>query len=128
MAEKDKPVRDFGRDVPPTSGRTRPDILRIKDIIPGSPGAGESDGTNKVDIPRFDLAQDIMAEQRRLTAVRRKGPSTENKGMRMEAEDRSTSYFIGSVPSTQSYVSLWDPIIADIVARDIDRLCSGARI
>ena len=135
MAEKDKPVRGFGRDVPPGNGRTRPDVLRIKDIIPGVPGAGANKGVNQVDIPRFDLAQDIMAEHRRLTAIRRKGPDGNAAVSSIQPQISTdlpslldTRYSQSSIEHRVSRIVDWDPIIADIVAKDIERLCSGARI
>jgi hypothetical protein len=108
MAEMDRPVPNFGPG-------QKPDILRAKDIIPvRSRPASENEKVNQVDIPRFDLANDIMAQQRHLTAFRRKGPSS---------VFRSPSSDFGMPFSAQSYTSRWDPIIADIVARDIERLC-----
>jgi hypothetical protein len=125
MAEKDDRVQGIGRAVP----AGRPDILRAKDIIPGaqSGGAGSS---KDIDIPQFDLANDIMAEHRRLTAVRRKGPLAEDRRQSTEdgkrrTEGRWSSSDSGSAYSAQSYTSQWDPIIAGIVARDIERLCGG---
>jgi len=115
MAEKDKQADDYKIN-------RRPDILRAKDIIPGNAGKERDSGVERagqVDIPQFDLANDIMAEHRRLSAIRRKGPSTvvprpsSFVSRRTMDEGRETS------PAE------WDPIIADIVARDIDRLCSG---
>jgi hypothetical protein len=135
MAEKDKPVRGFGRDVPPGNERARPDVLRIKDIIPGAPGAGANEGANQVDIPRFDLAQDIMVEQRRLTAIRRKGPDGIAPVSSIQPQISTdlpslldTRYSQSNIEHRVSRIADWDPIIADIVAKDIERLCSGARI
>jgi hypothetical protein len=60
------------------------------------------------------LANDIMAQQRRHTAFHRKGPSS---------VFRSPSSDFNRPLSAQSYISRWDPIIADIVTRDIEALC-----
>jgi len=120
MAEQDKQV---GPDKP----TRRPDILRAKDIIPTrSRPASENENVNPVDIPRFNLANDIMAQQRRITAFRRKGPGSEDRGQRTEDNQSVISpqpSIISFPASSQSYTSRWDPIIADIVARDIKRLC-----
>jgi hypothetical protein len=105
-------------------------ILRAKDIIPGAASpAGKGDGVSNTDIPRFDLAEDIMAEQRRLTAVRRKGPDspipvnlTPSPGLPVAVRSYQSSH---SFSEGFNYIS--DPIIADIVTRDIERLCSGFR-
>lgn len=127
MTEKDKSVQGFGRTGPPSAGRVRPDVLRIKDIIPGAPGAGVNEGDQRVDIPRFDLAQDIMAEQRRLTAIRRKGPGglerPSSPVSRLSLTEPRLTIDDGRWASAD-----WDPIIADIVAKDIERLCGGAYI
>jgi hypothetical protein len=143
MAEMDKPVPNF-------EPARKPDILRAKDIIPvRSRPAGEKENVNPVDIPRFDLANDIMAQQRRITAFRRKGPASEVRGLPDEAiakagqttedrrqrtplrpvgyagqaEDRFPLSDFGRPFTAQSYTSRWDPILADIVTRDIERLC-----
>ncbi|MBN2020993.1 MAG: hypothetical protein JW749_12310 [Sedimentisphaerales bacterium] len=92
-------------------------ILRAWDVIPNrpsEPAVGEDESLS--DIPQFNLADDIMAEQRRLTAARRQRPSTEDRGQRTEEKQPSFA---------QSFTSQWDPVIADIVARDIERLCKG---
>jgi hypothetical protein len=104
-------------------------VLRAKDIIPGSASpAGKGEGVSNTDIPRFDLAEDIMAEQRRLTAVRRKGPSGPEPANFLNQPAVVVvrqSQSIRSFSEGFNYIS--DPIIADIVTRDIERLCSGLR-
>ena len=98
-------------------------ILRAKDIIPGVARPAADEGVSNIDIPRFDLAEDIMAEQRRLTVVRRKGPGspepvnlTPSPGLRSSQSRHSFS---------EAFNDISDPIIADIVTRDIERFCSG---
>ena len=100
-------------------------ILRAKDIIPGVARPAADEGVSNIDIPRFDLAEDIMAEQRRLTVVRRKGPGspepvnlTPSPGLRPSQSRRSFS---------EGFNDISDPLIADIVTRDIKRLCSSFR-
>ncbi|MGD1042988.1 MAG: hypothetical protein ABR913_07975 [Sedimentisphaerales bacterium] len=103
-------------------------VLRAKDIIPGvaSP-VGKGEGVSNIDIPRFDLAEDIMAEQRRLTVVRRKGPAdpepvnlTPSPGLPVAVRPSQSSHSFSG-----AFNDISDPIIADIVTRDIERLCSG---
>jgi hypothetical protein len=102
----------------------RPDILRAKDIIPGAASpAGKGEGVSNTDIPRFDLAEDIMAEHRRLTAVRRKGPGGPEPANLTPFPGIRPSQSIHSFSEGFNYIN--DPIIADIVARDIEQLCSG---
>ena len=115
MAEKDEKQQNPDR-------QDRLDVLRAKDIIPGSPTNDPADGSNKPDIPQFDLAEDIMAEHRRLTASRRKGPGGKAQyAVTPVMPSQAESYFSPSAPK-------WDPIIADIVARDIARLCGETDI
>ncbi len=116
MAEKDRQADDF--KIP-----RRPDILRAKDIIPGAAGpAGKGDGVSNTDIPRFDLAEDIMAEHRRLTTGRRKGP-----GGSAPADLTHRKPFLSRYGFSGGFNAAGDPVIADIVARDIELLCRGLR-
>ncbi len=104
-------------------------ILRARDIIPSRQTAGNDEDISPADIPQFSLADDIMAEQRRRVALRRQGPGAKASAdipparrdsrlvIRMDIEEIDIGL--------QSYTSRWDPLIADIVARDIDRLCKG---
>ena len=100
----------------------RSDILRAKDIIPGAAGpAGKGDGVSNTDIPRFDLAEDIMAEHRRLTAGRRKGPG----GPVPVDLTPAQKPFLSRYGFSGGFNAAGDPVIADIVAKDIERLCRG---
>ena len=103
----------------------RPDILRAKDIIPGADNpAGKGNGVSNTDIPRFNLADDIMAEHRRLIAGRRKGP-----GSTIPVNPPAITQTTPAIPAISKYGfsngfnTESDPIIADIVARDIERFC-----
>lgn len=85
-------------------------------------------------IPRFDLAEQILAEQRKIAAMRRKAPpkagmnsvGVGRPGRKAEAPSResavqSVRYTIQPPPM----VSEQEQIIAEIVARDIEKLCRG---
>lgn len=106
------------------------DILRARDIIPGTPKRDKVDLSplppsaeeKGVEIPTFDLAEDIMTEQRKTAALRRKAPGkkTEDKSQELQAE--VVGYTIGQ-PILEK--SEQDRIIAEIVARDIERLRRG---
>ena len=121
MDEKEGRVQNSGQ-------QHRPDVLRAKDIIPG---ALRSEIANEggSDIPQFDLAQDIMAEHRRLTASHRKNPSsTTERVSRIENQESNIEHRTPSIEFTshaQHPLWEWDPIIADIVTRDIERLCGS---
>lgn len=71
-------------------------------------------------VPKFNLAEKIMAEQRRITAVRRKGPGQEEA-----QEQEKTEQGGGIKKQVPPVLSEEEQIIADIVARDIKRLCKG---
>ncbi len=112
----------------------KPDILRARDIIPGSDNpAPKAEGVSNTDIPRFDLAEDIMAEFRKQAAGRRKRPGTlqpaDISPIPRPAPDLKT---VGHPQSkygfSNGFSTASDPIIANIVARDIERLCRGLLI
>ncbi len=67
------------------------------------------------EVPKFDLAEDIMAEQRKVTASKRKAPGQRNQakviGYALEQ--------LASAPKKQ------EKIIAEIVAADIEKLRKG---
>ena len=106
------------------------DILRARDMRPaqqkntdGTPIS--QDGTeetvcsaNKAEIPKFDLAEDIMAEQRKITAIRRKAP---DKKMEIQSQRRQIEPIDYSIEEQTSVKQ--DRIIEEIVARDIESLC-----
>ena len=72
-------------------------------------------GPGRAEIPRFDLAKEIMAEQRKVTAIKRKGP-----GKKTEPAVEPIRY----VTEPQGFtLSEQEQIITEIVARDIERLC-----
>ena len=69
------------------------------------------------EIPRFDLAEQILAEQRKITAIRRKAPNKavarrSGHGTRATGHENRGG---GLFPEQQQ-------IIAEIVARDIENL------
>jgi len=97
--------------------------------LPAEP-AGAVQEANE--IPRFDLAEQIMAEQRKITAIRRKAPGKKTKAPDQQPQAQSTDYAIKQPPSTRtsqrsaasqsSILSEQEQIIAEIVARDIEKL------
>ncbi len=107
-----------------------------------------------IEIPEFDLAEEIMAEQRKVAATRRKGPGRKTNAVKRETPEPlrpdpglqtpdagwagSSSHGVPCAlsPSTQSRIfdlvsCEAEQVIAEIVARDIRRLCgvniSGVR-
>ena len=139
------------------------DILRARDIIPGTPKRDKKETDKepksqkrgpieptpsqktvpllkpassvnkkekaetlqeKTEIPRFDLAEEIMAEQRKITAIKRKAPGKKSKAEDAEPEAEPVGHIIERPPPA---LPDQDRIIAEIVARDIERLCRGDR-
>jgi hypothetical protein len=81
------------------------------------------------DIPKFDLAEQIMAQQRKVAATRRKSPSVAASGQSKTAETASPQQQVEPISHTIEQpgdVSFEQgQIIAEIVARDIKRLVQG---
>ena len=73
-----------------------------------------------MEIPKFDLAEQILAEQRKLSAVRRKGP-----GKRTKIPKPKNAEFSVRFVEEQPMCSEQDIIIAEIVTRDIKNLLKG---
>jgi len=76
-------------------------------------------GENVPEIPKFDLADEIMAQQRRITAVRRKGPLQTPAGGTTAQAGLSARWQLCARPVGAG-------IICEIVARDIaEKSCHG---
>jgi hypothetical protein len=69
-------------------------------------------------VPKFDLAEEIMAEKRKISAAKRKSPDKKSRAQSQQAQ--LTSY-ISNLPTP--VLSEQEQIIAEIVAKDIDELC-----
>ena len=105
------------------------DVLRPEDIREASEPR-PSDGPSE--IPKFDLAEQIMAEQRKITAIRRKAPGKtrrlpsqngaagkKTKAPDLQSQAQLTGYAIKPPPALPEQ----EQIIAEIVARDIEIFC-----
>jgi hypothetical protein len=103
--------------------------LSLEDIIPHSAETPAKPLQNEV--PRFDLAEEIMAEYRKTTSTKRKSP-----GQKPDAQieppppqtepqpiSRPTPPPVSPAPQPEPALLIPDQIIAEIVARDIERLC-----
>jgi len=134
VASKSNDSEQIDGDIP----QLKKGILRAKDVMPPYKkidAEGESHSQTegraaeaveaqrgKGDIPRFDLAEEIMAEQRKISAIRRKGPGKKVQTQKAEPEIEPAGYIIGQPTPAQPYQ---EQIIAEIVARDIEMLCRG---
>ena len=79
------------------------------------------------EIPKFDLAEQIMAEQRKVAATRRKGPgrkaNTAEAGSPKPQVKGPKSGFCLPASGLSVAPREAEHIIAEIVARDIRQLC-----
>jgi len=92
-----------------------------------APAKGRGAGPQEVarqgsGIPTFDLGRQILAEQRKAAAVKRKGPGIRGAAPPGISQAQLASDADGRVGAE---LSERDRIIAEIVARDIGRLCRG---
>lgn len=120
-------------------------VLRAKDIIPSlrttfgqetdfdktaqnlprPPAGAETSpetGQRRSEIPRFNLAEEIMAEHRKITAIRRKGPVQIDAAQKAVREAETVGDKKGQMSAELSEQEL---IIAEIVEKDIKRLSQG---
>ena len=86
------------------------------------PAKSASKQQEKMEIPRFDLAEEIMAEQRKITAIRRKAPCKKFEAQPERLQAKPLEYTIErSIP----WQAEQNQIIAEIVTRDIEKLYRG---
>lgn len=114
-------------------------VLRAMDVIPPFDNDEGSRRRAKA-VPTLDLGEKILAEQRRLTARKRRAPGTTEVeretapeeesaarvGQDLVGEEQAAAMFLRSDRATDEVAEL-HRIVADIVARDIERLCEGLK-
>lgn len=107
----------------PSNQNNAPEV-QADQIKPIKDTAAKSGGNEreKSEIPSFDLAEDIMAEQRKITAIRRKAPGKKTEAQRAEPQ---APPFDHTIEQPTPAMSEQEKIIAEIVARDIEKLCRG---
>jgi len=74
-----------------------------------------------VPIPSYDLAETILAEQRRVAAGRRRAPGRPAEEPTPTSDDARSGISVEE-PSSQDLTEL-QRLVTEIVARDIERLC-----
>jgi hypothetical protein len=85
-----------------------------------------ADSVSDMEIPRFDLAESILAEQRRVTARRRRRREPRQAQPEVLERENAAPQTAMPVPSPEELREL-QQIVAEIVARDIERICPGVR-
>lgn len=112
--------------------QAKKDVLRARDIIPGGTKRDRPDSPplpaaeqKQIEVPSFDLAEEIMANQRKITTIKRKAPGKKTTVEKVRPQAERLGYTIEPpMPASPEE----DRIIAEIVARDIDRLCRGGTL
>ncbi len=72
-------------------------------------------------IPKFDLADQIMSQQRKNASVKRKGPARKTQPPQRQTKLEPIVHTMTSQPESLGQ----EQIVADIVAKDIERLCKS---
>ena len=90
-------------------------------LVNESPTRREDAMQETNEIPKFDLAEQIMAEQRKNTAIRRKGPGKMARPPKKQHPAESIARNVMPRP----ILSGPGQIITEIVAKDIEKLCAG---
>jgi hypothetical protein len=106
--------------------------LGFNEIIPGLSSAPEEHSVQPdqdigIHIPEFDLGQHMMARHRRAATAMRRGPGQQKQAdVEPEANVQAARPKQAQAAWSTVTVPQHNAIIADIVARDLARLC-GAR-
>ncbi|MHC4458032.1 MAG: hypothetical protein ACYS0I_13290 [Planctomycetota bacterium] len=93
-----------------------------QDNITKAQNKAEDTGERQAEIPKFDLAEEIMAEQRKITAIKRKGPGKKIEAQGQERHVEPAGY---AIEPPRSASPEQEKIISEIVARDIEKLLRG---
>jgi hypothetical protein len=113
-------------------------VLRAADVIP--PFDDDASPVNPIDlngVPTFDLAESILAEQRRIaTAKRKRGPRSARREMTpaevgaalTPAEPPEANEDVRPTLIQPFDLTALHQIVAGIVSRDIERLCTGPSV
>ena len=111
-------------DIPAGKEQKHQDILKDKRTEQKKtehkpPSDSELPTQHKTEIPQFDLAEQIMAEQRKITAARRTPPE-QNKKPPRDAKQKQQDFRVeNKIKTTKPYCM---KIVSEIVSRDITRL------
>ena len=88
-----------------------------KKLAAKTPDLGQAK-TKPDKILKFDLAEEIMSEQRKITSIKRKSP-----GRKTQIEPVKSRPATSGVKGSKSKLPARNQIIVEIVARDIKRFC-----
>jgi hypothetical protein len=119
--QKEKESREDKTSIPLAPPQV--EAIPAKETAPLPKPMVSVDKKEKAEIPKFDLAEEIMAEQRKITAIKRKAPGKKTEAQRSEPQAKPAGYT--TIEQPVPTLPEQDQIIAEIVARDIERLCRG---
>jgi len=110
--------------IPPFGGPVSPE--RLQSIPPAkSPDEPPVEPETDSDVPTLDLGEKILAEQRRVTAGKRRGPGGDRPTVRTDSDESPVIPKTSPEGASEEELAELQSIVADIVARDIERLCTG---
>ena len=104
--------------------RKKASVAKKTSQIKAKRAAGNSPAEERggSDIPKLDLDRQILAEQRKVTSVRRKGPGAKATVKLPVKAAEVASERIAAIRAVPELAER-DRVIAEIVARDIRKLC-----
>ena len=118
---------ESSRQVPSSPHAERSDVAASQTPLGAAPEERLRQAESKPVIPEFDLGEKILAEQRRMTARKRRRPGASESERGGGVQKTATvPTMLLAAPSADDLRRL-QQIVADIVARDIERLCAGPK-
>jgi hypothetical protein len=113
---------DAGGHEPQTPEPATPDPVQVDEQ---SAGIDDQESTDmepaEGDVPKYDLAENILAEQRRVASRRRRAPSQPQEEPEASPEPKAAETSAIELPCED--LPELQRVVAEIVARDIERLC-----
>ena len=108
------------------SQKSEPDKARVPIPIVTTGTPKNIPPTQKINsqIPKFDLAEDIMAEHRKISAIKRTAPGPKRIENVKDNKIESINNNIIPIQSAKMFDNE-DKLIAEVVARDIEKLLHG---
>ena len=91
----------------------------LADVVKANKSRSGRSGDSE--IPKFNLAEDIMAEHRRASAIKRKPP----KAVKAQEQKGRTVLAPHILQYLKTALYRQEQIITEIVARDIEKLCGS---
>ena len=109
--------------LPPEDSASKRDLADMSPSMRAVVNANKRKATagKNSDIPKFDLAENIMAKQRNLTATKRKAPLQKTASLQTEVPQKKQV----AIGFLEMFTSNDNKIICEIVRKDIKNLCGN---